>query len=528
MRNPVVALLICALIATIPAIAATCERLATLALTGATINTAQTVSGSFTPPAGQPVNNLPPFCRVAGVLKPSSDSDIKFEVWMPSAGWNGKFQGIGNGGFAGAIGFAQLGNAVAHGYATAATDTGHEAGGTDARWALGHREKIVDFGHRAIHDTAEKAKAIIKAFYGDDPKHSYFSSCSNGGRQALMEAQRYPADYDGIIAGAPANYWTHLLTAAIWNMQATMSDPASYIPANKIPAIEAAALETCDALDGVKDGVIDDPTQCHFDPAKLLCKGEDAATCLTAPQVAALKKIYEGPHDSKGDQLLPGFSAGGEAGAGGWPAWISGSGPGKSLQYAFGTNYFQNMVYDDPGWDFKTFDMDRGPKLADDKTASALNATDPDLKRFKQRGGKLIMYHGWSDAAIPPVNTINYYKNVVSKMGEKNASAFVRLYMAPGMQHCGGGPGPSAFGQATVAQGDPQHDIDAALERWVEKGVAPEEIIATKYKGTNAASGVLRTRPLCPYPQVAHWKGTGSTDDAANFECVKPATAARK
>jgi len=247
--------------AIIPAFAAagaTCDGLAKLALSGATIKVAELVpAGSFKPIDAPVVQTTAAFCRVAGVITPSTDSDVQFEVWMPSAGWNGKFQGIGNGGFAGAIMYGGLASAVSHGYATAATDTGHHAGGIDASWALGHPEKIVDFGYRAIHETADKAKTILTAFYGAAPKRSYFSSCSNGGRQALMEAQRFPADYDGIIAGAPAYDWTHLLSLAIYNTQATLADPASYIPASKIPAIEAASLEACDALDGVKDGVID-------------------------------------------------------------------------------------------------------------------------------------------------------------------------------------------------------------------------------------------------------------------------------
>jgi hypothetical protein len=508
------------------AMAATCDSLATLTLPGTTITTAQAVpAGSFSPPGGQPIKDLPAFCRVAGVLKPTSDSDIQFEVWLPSSGWNGKFQGIGNGGFAGAINFSGLGVAVSHGYATASTDTGHHGGVTDGTWALGHRERIIDFGYRAIHETTEKAKSIIRAFYGEQPKHSYFSSCSNGGRQALMEAQRYPADYDGIIAGAPASFWTHLLTGGLWNAQATTSDPSSYIPSNKIPAIEAATLAACDANDGVKDGVIDDPSRCQFDPAVLLCSGPESNTCLTQPQITALKKIYSGPRNSNGEQLFPGYSPGGESGFNGWQGWISGNAPAKSIQFAFANQFFQNMVYDDPAWDYHTVDIDRSAKIADDKVAGILNATDPDLKRFQKRGGKLIVYHGWSDAAIPPLNAINYYQSVVSKMGAKEAGGFVRLYMVPGMQHCSGGPGPNVFGQSTVAEKDPQHDMSAALELWVEKGTAPAEIVATKYKGDTPATGVLRTRPLCAYPLVARWKGNGSSDDAANFACVKPAAA---
>jgi hypothetical protein len=498
-----------------------CDGLAKLALPATTITTAEAVpAGSFTPPGTGAIPNLPAFCRVAGVIKPSDDSEIEFEVWMPSSGWNGKFLGLGNGGFAGSISYASMGPALAHGYATASTNTGHNGGVTDAKWALNHPQKVVDFGYRALHETTEKSKAIIQAFYGDRTKRAYFSSCSNGGREALMEAQRYPADYDGIIAGAPANYWTHLLVDGMWNLNALAADPASYIPSNKLPAIETATLTACDALDGVKDGVIDDPTRCHFNPSTLLCKGADSNECLTQPQVTALEKIYSGPANAKGQNVFPGFEPGGIVGFGGWGGWITGGGPGKSLQAAFGLGYFQDMLYNDPAWDFRKFNVDHDLKLGDDSLARTLNATDPDLKKFKDRGGKLILYHGWSDAAIPPVNTINYYHSVVSKMGMKNVNAFVRVFMVPGMQHCGGGPGPTEFGETAVIGGDPQHDIGAALERWVEQGTAPEQLIATKYKGSTPASGVVRTRPLCRYPEVAHWNGTGSSDDAANFTCV--------
>ena len=522
-------LLAFSMIIAIPAAAATCESLASMARPGTTITTAETVTGgSFKPAMGGAIGNLPAFCRVAGVLKPSSDSEIKFEVWLPSSGWNGKFYGVGNGGFAGSITYAGLAASLRRGFATAATDTGHEAGGVDAKWALGHHEKVVDFGYRAIHETTETAKAVIAAFYGDPLKKSYFSSCSNGGREALMEAQRYPADYDGIVAGAPANYWTHLLVGAAWGLQAMMSDAASYIPAAKLPAIEAAALAQCDANDGVKDGVIDNPSQCHFDPSVLACKGTESDSCLTEPQLATLKKIYSGPLDSKGRQVFPGYSPGGAPGGNGWGGWITGAGAGKSLQSGFGTNFFKYMVFENPDWDVKTFSVDHDMKVADDKTAQMLNATDANLKKFKDRGGKLIVYHGWSDAAIPPQNAIDYYKSVVAKMGAKQVDAFVRLYMVPGMQHCGGGPGPNSFGQTSEVDGDAQHDVNRAVEQWVESGVAPKQIIATKYKGASAASGVERTRPLCPYPQVAQWNGSGSTDDAANFTCVSGVRAAAK
>ncbi|HLK68341.1 MAG TPA: tannase/feruloyl esterase family alpha/beta hydrolase [Bryobacteraceae bacterium] len=521
--KPLVTLIVVGLSSALPAAAAgDCAALSMATFPNATFTATAVPAGDFTPPQGAPLHNLPAFCRVSGVLKPTSDSNIQFEVWMPNTGWNGRLQGIGNGGFAGSIAFDPLGVAVSHGYAIATTDTGHVAGTTNASWALGHPEKIVDFGYRAIHETAVTAKAMIAKFYGDGPKHSYFHSCSNGGRQALMEAQRYPSDYDGIVAGAPAYYWTHLLTEAIWNSQALLADPASYIPASKLPALESATLAACDALDGVKDGVIDDPSKCHFDPSKLLCSGADSEACLTAPQIAALKKIYSGAQNSKGVTVFPGFPPGGETGPGGWAAWTTGAAPQRSLAFAFGTSYFANMIYGKADWDFRTFTVDRDMQASDEKMAKVLNATDPNLKPFLARGGKLIMYHGWSDAAIPPAATIEYYNEVVAKIGAKDSENFMRLYMVPGMQHCGGGPGPNVFGSASVPLGDPQHDAGRAMERWVEDGFAPREIIATKYQtGSNPASGVVRTRPLCPYPQVAHYKGSGSTDDAANFVCGK-------
>ncbi len=511
-----------ALAASASMLAATCESLASLSLPHTTITTAEAREpGAFTAPTGgRPLTNLPAFCRVAGSIKPTADSDIRFEVWMPATGWNGKFQGVGNGGFAGTIGFAGLADAVRGGYASASTDTGHEEmRNNHAEWALQHPEKIADFGYRAIHETAVGAKAVIQAFYGMGPKRSYFNSCSNGGRQALMEAQRFPADYDGIVAGAPANYWTHLVASAASGVRAMLAEPGSYIPAAKLPAIQAAALAQCDASDGVKDGVIENPRACRFDPSVLRCQGAETDACLTVPQMAALKAVYGGLRSSKGEQLFPGLSPGGEAEPGGWEAWITGATPRESQMYWFGTQFFQNMIYNDPAWKFQTFDADRDTKAADEKGARVLNATDPDLSAFEKRGGKLILYHGWSDAAIAPTNAIDYYQSVQKKMGAGPVNSFVRLYMVPGMEHCGGGAGPNMFGQQGVAKRDAEHDIDAALEAWVEQGSAPDRIVAAKLDQKGAT---VRTRPLCPFPQVAKWKGTGSTDEAANFGCVTP------
>jgi feruloyl esterase len=514
-----------------------CEQLAQLALPDTKITSAQTVAaGAFAPPAnttpwlaGDPnfYKGLPPFCRVTAVAKPAPDSDIKIEVWMPSSGWNGKFRGQGNGGFAGEIDYHTLGLAVAQGYASAATDTGHAANGGDASWALGHPEKIIDFAYRAIHQMTLVGKATVKAFYGDAPQHSYFANCSNGGRQALMEAQRYPEDYDGILAGAPANYWTHLLSSALYNAQTTTLDPASYIPTSKIPAIAKAVNAACDAKDGVTDGILNDPRQCHFDPASLLCKAVDtddpANFCLTQPQVTTLKKLYQGAHDSKGREIFPGFVPGGEDGQGGWGLWITGPAPGKALLFVFGGGFFSDMVYDKADWDYKKANLDEAVAAADKKFASVLNATDTDLKPFESRGGKLIIYHGWNDSGISPLNSINYYESVQNKMGMQEADSFLRLYMVPGMQHCGGGPGPDVFGQMGFStSNDPQHNIYLALEQWVEKGSAPSTAIATKQAGEGATATVKMTRPLCAYPQVAKYKGSGDTNDAANFVCGAP------
>ena len=512
-----------------------CEDLAQLELPGAKILSVQTVAaGAFTPPSnitprliGDPAfyKRLAAFCRVVVEATPSADSSIKIEVWMPpkgqsGVGWNGKLQGRGNGGFAGEIAYQQLAVGVSQGYAMTGTDTGHSGGSTEASWALGHPEKVTDFGYRGIHEMTRVAKAVIKTYYGKDPQHSYFWGCSNGGRQALMEAQRFPEDYDGILAGAPANYWTHLLTKALADAQATTLDPASYIPPSKLPAIARAVNAACDAQDGVSDGIVNDPKKCHFDPAVMLCKEGDSEKCLTTTQVTALKKLYEGPNDAKGRKVFPGYVAGAEEGPGGWETWITGSAPGKSLMFAFGGGYFSNFVYEKADWNYKDASVEQAMKDAEGKTAQSLNATEANLAAFKARGGKLILYHGWNDPAISALNTINYYNDVVSRMGARESEAFVRLYMVPGMQHCGGGPGTDSFGQGATGAKDAQHNVETALERWVENGIVPNEIVATKYEAGDPAKGVKMTRPLCPYPQIAKYKGKGNTNDAGNFACL--------
>lgn len=512
---------------------ASCEHLAALQLPNVTIAMAKPVSaGTFVGPpqdfSGADLSafykKLPAFCRIVAHDKPSTDSDIVIEVWVPLAGWNGKFQGVGNGGFAGQIDYVGLGEAVGKGYAAAATDTGHTGSPIDAAWALGHPEKVVDFGFRGIHEMTAVAKLVTRQFYGRSPSHSYFASCSDGGREALMEAQRFPADYDGILGGAPANYWTALLSTAVVDTQALTATPASFIPPAKISTIAHAVLAACDKLDGVNDGILNDPPECRFDPSSIECKdGEDSATCLTAPQVTALKEIYAGLQDADSHQIFPGYLPGAEEGSNGWGTWITGPSPAKSLLAFFGAGYFSNMVYEKADWDYKTFTLKSGLRMANEKTDAALNAVNPDLSAFRARGGKLILYHGWDDPAIPALSTVNYYESVKAKLGQASAVSFTRLYMVPGMQHCSGGPGADNFGQSlSWTADDPGHNVRIALEDWVEKGVAPTTIIATKTAGDNGQGAVTMTRPLCPYPQFARYKGSGDPNRAENFVCTSP------
>lgn len=479
--------------------AATCESLRALSREITTITIAETVeAGAFTLPAtgrgGGQQNNafkqLPAFCRVAATLKPSSDSDIKVEVWLPASNWNGKYQAVGNGGWAGSISYPAMAQALHRGYATSSTDTGHASAG--GSFALGHPEKLIDFGHRSEHEMAVKSKAIIGAFYGNGPRLSYWNGCSTGGRQGLREAQSYAADFDGIIAGAPANPRTRLASWAMYVGQAALKDTANSIPPTKYPMIHQAVVGACDALDGVKDGLIDDPTRCKFDFKTLQCKGEDASSCLTAAQVETAKKLTSPAVNSKtGETIYPGLALGAELG---WGTQIGGLAPGQN-----GVDQFKYVVFKDPNWDWRTFNLDTDVALADKIDNGTINAINPDLSAFRQRGGKLLMYHGWSDPNVPPLSTINYYKSVLDKMGSGPQTAeWVRLFMAPGMGHCGGGEGPNTF------------DMVTALEQWVENGKAPDQIVASR---------AGRTRPLCSYPQTARYKGTGSTDDAANFVC---------
>ncbi len=467
--------------------------------------------------------NLPAFCRVQGVLKPTTDSFIKYELWLPTSGWNGRFEQVGNGGFAGRIRYKFMIPELRNGFAVASTDDGH-TNGPDQSWAIEHPEKVIDYGYRAVHDTSAASKSIIRDFYNQAAAYSYFNGCSDGGREALMEAQRFPEDFNGIIAGAPANFWTHLMVGMVWNEQALRKTPASFVPVTKLPALQAAALAACDTLDGVKDGVIEDPRQCHFDPAVLRCKGADSPDCLTAPQVSAVRKIYEGPTNPRTKtQIYPGLEPGAEARPLNWPLWITGKSSEGGAQFIVGNQFFADLVLENPKWDFRSFNFDKDVAITDTKLASILNSTNPDLRQFKAHGGKLIQYHGWADSAIAPLNSIHYYQSVVSRMGGvKNIQSFYRLYMVPGMSHCYDGPGPADFGgtlQNRPLHSDAKHDVVDALMQWVEQDVAPDEIIATKFKDNDPKKPVVSTRTLCPYPREAKWTGKGSTDSAANFVC---------
>ncbi len=502
--------------------AADCSALKNLKLQNTEITVADPVtSGALEIPGEAPLRGLPAFCRVAGILRPTSDSEIRFEVWMPAQDWNVRYLGVGNGGFAGSIGYQQIATYLKRGFAVAGSDAGHQADSTDASWAYGHPEKVKDFGWRAVHLTAVRARQIITAYYGKPEQKAYFEACSDGGREALMEAQRFPEDYDGILAGAPANEWSTMLATGVAGLQNLIGDPTRYISDKKLPAIQKAALNACDALDGVKDGVIANPSQCHFDPEVLLCKAGNQLDCLTQPQIDALRKLYEGNKDSQGKLIFPGYTMGDETA---WKTWIVGTDPVGSLSSEFVQNDLRYIVTGDPKWNVLTADIDTTLRESREKSAADLDSTNPDLSKFAARGGKLILYHGWNDPAISPWNTIAYYNAVKRTMGEEKANSFTRLYMIPGMEHCYGGPGASAFGQYGMgtAKG-PANGLFDSLENWVEKGLPADDVAATKFApGPDGAMKVVMTRPLCAYPAVAKYKGAGDTTDAANFTCEKP------
>jgi feruloyl esterase len=447
-------------------------------------------------------------CRATGVI----GSEIGFSVWLPDE-WNGRFLMTGGGGYVGNI--PGPGAALDQGFAVTSTDTGHKSQGVDASWALNNVERQLNYAYLAVHRTVETAKAVVRHYYTRDPHHSYFVGCSTGGRQGLMEAQRFPGDFDGVVAGAPVYDWTRVLSGGLKNAQAAFPDstPAALakpvVTVDALKLLQASVVRACDAGDGVADGVIDDPSTCKFDLATIRsCDGDVAAAdCLTKPQRTAIAGIYAPLRDDNG-LVYEGQPVGAEGEPGGWQAWITGpnerafTASGQpALGWAFPTQFFRYFVFADPAWDYAKYNVAASWRRDTRLWTSFMNADNPDLSAFRARSGKLLLWHGWADPALNALATIRYYKEVVAH--DPGAAADVRLFLLPGVLHCAGGPGPDRF------------DTIAAIVNWVEKGEAPARIIATKRQG----AAPLRTRPLCAYPAKAVYTGQGSTDDAANFLC---------
>ena len=489
--------------------AVSCERLAATAFPHAKVTLADTEpAGPFKIPGaggggfGPSSITLPAFCRVAVTLTPTPDSDIKMELWLPP-NWNGKFLMAGNGGWSGSVSYSAMAEPLSRGYAVASTDTGHEGGrGT---FAFGHPEKLIDFAWRAVHETTVTGKALTAAYYGQGPRLSYWDGCSSGGKQGLKEVQMFPADYDGVIAGAPANNWMRLqVQSMVSNLANNPRGSKPILGQAQISLLHQAALDQCDGLDGIKDGEIADPRACRFRPSSLLCKpGQAPSSCLTPEQVKVAEVIYAPVRNPATRALIyPGLEPGSE---GQWPIVILTS-------WTIGIDNF-GLAHGDPNWDQHSFDPVKDLALAE-KWGPDLPATNPDLSAFKARGGKLIQYHGWADALIAPENSINYYESVVARQGgAKQTQSFYRLFLVPGMGHCGG-----AYGV----------DWITPLEQWVEGGMAPDQLTGKRLAparfgppapGPAAQAADLGSRPICAYPQQAVYKGSGAASDPSAFAC---------
>ena len=496
----------CALAIVSSAKASDCESLTgRRAATGVVVKAQHFAAGEKVGAGPQPWAAPLAFCRVQARLKPAAGSDIQVEVWLPDAlAWNGKLLGAGSGGYGGTfvLSYLDMLPALKSGYAAAGTDMGHETpfGTISAHWAYGHPPQLIDWAYRANHLTSVFAKDMIRAYYGSSPHRSYFKGCSDGGHEALMEALRYPSDYDGIIAGAPASPWTRTLTDFVWDYQALNAARGAQLADSDLKLIHNAVLASCDALDGVKDGIVSYPPACHFDPAVLLCKTGQHRGCLNEVQVRAVRMIYRGAQQADGVPISSGFARGSELD---WNPWIIGA---NSAQAQFGTEFFRWMVYRSPNWTATGSDIGRDFADAEQRMGAMLNSDRPDLRAFVKHGGKLLLYQGWADPAIPPANIIAYYDALKHELGAHADQ--VRLFMVPGMSHCYGGAGPNVF------------DTVDPLDHWVQGGVAPERLIATKYENDDASAKVLMTRPLCDWPKRARWSGKGSTSDAANFVCA--------
>ena len=493
-----------AVLAAASAAADECTDVAALALPHTGIVGATLVAaGAFTPPgpqrAGGPGGrggavyaSLPAFCRVEATARPTDNSAIGIEVWLPASGWNGKLQAVGNGAWGGSISYAALANAVVAGYAATSTDTGHRGGSAD--FLQQHPDLLLDYAFRAVHEMAVTAKAVVAAFYEEPAARAYFTGCSTGGRQALTAAQRYPDDFDGIVAGAANYYPSHIQGTQIWTAAVANRRPDAILDEAAMTIVNAAAIAACDLIDGVADGVIENPGICDFNAAALACPAADGGACLAPAKVETVRRLYAGPTGSDGSSIYPGLARGSESG------WTTLAGP-EPLGLALET--YRWIVHRDAAWDWRSFDAVTGIPLAAERLGPLLGANDPDLSAFVARGGKLLLYHGWSDPGIPPAGTIRYYDAVRATLGQRVADDSVALFMVPGMGHCAGGTGTDRF------------DAIAALDRWIETDVAPARIEAERIVDGER----VRTRPLCAWPTTAVYSGSGSTDESASFSC---------
>ncbi|HUO23392.1 MAG TPA: tannase/feruloyl esterase family alpha/beta hydrolase [Caulobacteraceae bacterium] len=478
-----------------------CEEAAKAALPDGKVVSAELVdAGAVMAPTGAtPADKaalaaLPALCRVSAQLKPSADSLINIEVWLPTAGWNGKLVESGNGAFSPALPYGAMAAALQRGYAATASDTGHQD--NSANFALGHPEKLIDFGYRAVHENAVAAKLIVAAYYTAGASKAYFQGCSTGGRQAYGEAQRYPADFDGIVAGDPGIRFVHQTGAELWTIKYIHDHPESLISKPKLKMLHDAVIAACDGLDGVKDGVIENPLRCKFDPIAIQCRHAEGPDCLTQAQVTLVRRLYAGTKDSKGRQVFPGLTRGSEVG------WGNALIRTEPLEY--GLDAFRLVAMQNPDWQFTSMDLDRDIPAADASVGPIVNNDDTNLKPFFARGGKLIGYHGGADPMTTAMSSVVYYQAVAARSGGSKAlSNHYRLFLVPGMFHCVGGDGPSTF------------DMLSALDQWVETRTPPRSIPVALVRDGQVA----RTRPLCPFPQQAIYKGKGNTDQAQNFYC---------
>jgi feruloyl esterase len=443
-----------------------------------------------------PFTTLPAFCRIVATLKPSASSDIHMEMWMPIAGWNGHFRGTSPNGLGGVINYNAMGVGLTDRFAVASTDTGHQGG--DTAW-MQIPDKVTDFAGRAMHETTMAGKALAAAYYGSAPKYSYMLECGGGSAAALHEVQKYPADYNGVVVGGHAAHLTRQIFGQLWLWMATHPNGVAVLPAAKLPVIHDAVLAKCDRLDGVKDGLLENPTRCTFEPKEIECRSRaDGPNCLTPPQVEAVRKIYAGPTNRRThEKIWSPLYRGSELD---WSFFIDTPGP-----IGIATSTLRDAILKDPAWDYRTtpIDFDRDVALADRSDIARVNASNPDISAYVRQGGKLILSGGWNNALVPAGAVVDYYNAIEAKVGRENTRRAVRLYMVPGMIECNGGPGTDTF------------DMLGVMRRWVERGDTPGNVIASRVE----YGKVVRTRPLCPYPQVSTYRGKGSTDDADNFVC---------